>query len=479
MMNKTELISMYAELMHRRKYRKIDFVFPDKGQDDISNANSTWSRNLYKKHLNFFEAGNKYRMRWLSAANRCGKTHGMAYELTLHLTGNYPSWWSGKRFESCNDWWVVGQSSQTVQQILQLELLGEVGEFGTGMIPLDALDFETLPSASKAGVSVSGFKVKHVSGGFSTVSFKSVEQGILAFTGTAKSVWIDEPVPLPIFTECLTRTMTGDNILVVTATPITGLTDSILNFCNGEFKYGEIDSHRIMMQITWDDVPHLSKDAKDALLNSIPPYQREARSKGIPALGVGAVYPIAESDYTIPPFEIPEHWKRVVGLDVGWNTTAACWMAINPDTTECYVYSEYLAGELTPHQHAININSRGENIPVAIDPASHGSSQADGQVIFDQFKKLGLDVHNAENAREAGLWTTLDMMMNGKLKVFSTCVNLIKNIANMARDDKGKVKNSSTYHIADAFRYVVMTRDIAKTQGKRERRSGLSGSRRW
>jgi phage terminase large subunit-like protein len=477
--NREQLIKIYRELESRRKWRKMDFVFPDSGQDDPSRSDSTWSRHLYPKHLEFFTAGAKYRMRWLSAANRCGKTHGMAYELTLHLTGLYPDWWTGKRFNSVSDWWVVGQSSQTVQQILQRELLGEIGEFGSGMIPRDCLDFETLPTASKAGVSVSGFKVRHVSGAYSTVAFKSVEQGLLAFTGTAKSIWIDEPVPTNIFTECLTRTMTGDNIMIVTATPITGMTDSILNFCNGDFKYGEIDAHRIMLQITWDDVPHLSEDAKAALLASIPAYQREARSRGIPALGSGAVYPIATSSYVIDPFEIPEHWNRIIGVDVGWRMTAAMWLAINPDTGECYITSEYLAGELTPQQHATNILARGRNIPVAIDPASHGRAQADGQIIFEQLKDMGLDLYNAVNARESGLWTCLELMQNGQLKVFSTCRNLIKDISNMARNDKGVVIDSGSYHAGDAFRYAVMTRDQARVPNRTRSGGGITGGRRW
>lgn len=474
----SELHKLYQMLAYNMKYRKIDFVFPDKGTDDITNPHSTWSRHLYAKHLEFFEAGAKYRMRWLSAANRCGKTHGMAYELTCHLTGRYPDWWKGKRYSAVSDWWVVGQSSQTVQQILQTELLGEIGEFGTGMIPKDALDFETLPAATKAGVSVSGFKVKHISGGYSTVAFKSVEQGLLSFTGTAKSIWIDEPVPLPIFVECLTRTMTGDNALVVTATPITGMTDALINFCgDGDFHYGEIDKHRIMMGITWDDVPHLSAEAKEALLAATPPYQREARSKGIPQLGAGAVYPIGESEFTCPPFEIPSHFKRVVGMDVGYKCTAAAWFAIDPDSQIIYVTSEYLQGEMTPQQHAINIKARGD-YPVAIDPAAHSRGQADGQVIFEQLQECGLNLHNAENAREAGLWACLDLMQNGRLKIFNTCRNLIKDITNMSRDDKGKVLNSSTYHIADAFRYGVMTRDIATSSSKRKV-GGAYTSRAW
>jgi len=477
-MEKADIIALMRELQYRQQYRKIDFIFPDEGEDDLTSSVSTWTRKLYPKHLEFFEAGAKYKQRWFSAANRVGKTRGFGCEFTYHVTGLYPHWWRGKRFSGPSSWWVVGQSSETVQKILQTELLGAVGDFGSGLIPKDLIDFTTLPSASKMGVSVSGFKVKHAAGGFSTIAFKSVEQGVLAFTGTANSVWIDEPVPTSIYTECVTRTATGDNILVVTATPITGLTDSILNFCEGDFRFGEINKFRIMMSATWWDVPHLSPDTRDNLLSSYPPYQRDARSKGIPQLGQGAVFPISEDDITCAPFEIPKHFKKHSSLDVGWKTTAACFFATDPDTRQIYMYSEYIAGELTPSQHAFNIIARGKDIPVAIDPASHGRSQADGQIIFDQLQEIGLDLHNAINAREAGLWGVLEMLQSGQLKIFTTCVKTIRDLLRMSRDDKGRVIDSSSFHCADAFRYGVMTRDIAKQiDGVKKDANWFSGGR--
>jgi hypothetical protein len=73
--------------------------------------------------------------------------------------------------------------------------------------------------------------------------------------------------------------------------------------------------------------PHLSAEQKAELWGSIPPYQRDARSKGIPQLGSGAIYPVPESEIVVDPFEIPLHWPRGYGLDVGWNRTAAIWGA--------------------------------------------------------------------------------------------------------------------------------------------------------
>jgi hypothetical protein len=84
---------------------------------------------------------------------------------------------------------------------------------------------------------------------------------------------------------------------------------------------------RILITAGWDDVPHLDEKAKADLLEETPPWLREARSKGKPSLGAGAIYPIPVDQMTCEPMAIPSHWPRCYALDVGWNWTAALWMA--------------------------------------------------------------------------------------------------------------------------------------------------------
>jgi len=81
----------------------------------------------------------------------------------------------------------------------------------------------------------------------------------------------------------------------------------------------------------------LSEAAKAELLASIPPYQREARSKGVPQLGSGAVYQVPETNIVVPDFELPAHYPRAYGLDVGWNRTAAVWGARDNETGIIYL----------------------------------------------------------------------------------------------------------------------------------------------
>ena len=129
--------------------------------------------------------------------------------------------------------------------------------------------------------------------------------------------------------------MTTNGILLLTFTPLLGVTDIVRDFLEEQTS----DSGKFAVQATWDDVPHLTPEAKAELLASIPPYQREARSKGVPQLGSGAIYQVPESDIVVADFAIPDHFPKVFGLDVGWNKTAVVWGARDNESGVIYLYS--------------------------------------------------------------------------------------------------------------------------------------------
>ncbi len=444
------LVEIVAELTRRKTEGGVFTRFFDE----------SISRDIYPKHWAFFDAGATHRQRLFRAANRVGKTTAAGAELTYHLTGIYPAGWVGKRFGGCTSWWVCGKSNETVRQILQPLLLGEVGNFGTGLIPKDLLDFTSLTDAKKAATGVGTFRVKHVSGAFSQVEFKSYDQGRQAFEGTTRSIWCDEEPPLDVYGECLLRTMTGDNLLMLTFTPLRGASEVVMSFAReGSFEEGPIGLGKHVTSCTWDDVPHLTEDAKAELLASIPVFQRDARSKGIPSLGAGVIYPVLEDDYKMDPLPIPKHWKRIYGMDVG-NKTAAIWLAINPDAEEIWAYAEYYKERAEPSIHTTGIKAKGDWIPGAIDPASRGRSQIDGQRLMEMYTELGLRVEKANNAVETGLYTVWELLSTGRLKVFSNCTYLLKEMRTYSRDEKGNVIKVND-HLCDSLRYAVMTRDLA------------------
>ena len=205
----------------------------------------------------------------------------------------------------------------------------------------------------------------------------------------------------------------------------------------------------------WDDAPHLGAAEKARLLTTIPPYQVKARTRGIPMLGSGAIYPIDEEDIKCEPFEIPAHFTRGYGLDVGWRATAAVWCAHDRGTDVIYVTDVYKRGQAEPAAHISAITQRGDWIPGYIDPAANISGQKDGDTLLDAYSKY-LRLDKAENAVEAGIFTVYERLTTSRLKVFKHLEAFFEEFRLYRRDDKGKVVKDND-HALDALRYAIMS----------------------
>lgn len=241
-----ELVELVEERQRRYAQRLFFSMYPDDNgvwegppiqKGLIATGQILHARHLYPKHLEFFSAGARYRERCGMCANRVGKTLGMgAYEMAAHLTGLYPEWWDGRVFEHPVSAWAAGKGFETTRDIMQLALLGEVRQDGgrkavdgRGMIPGQRLGHMTW----KSGVQdlVDTVIVRHVSGGWSDLTFKSYEQGRGSFEGTGKHViWDDEEPPLAVYGEQLMRTATLNGIIMVTFTPLEGMTETVMQF---------------------------------------------------------------------------------------------------------------------------------------------------------------------------------------------------------------------------------------------------------
>ena len=226
----------------------------------------------------------------------------------------------------------------------------------------------------------------------------------------------------------------------------------------------EISPSKYLVTCGWDDVPHLDAKAKSELMDATPPHLRDARSKGTPSLGSGAIYPVAESEIIVAPFEIPRHYQRAYCMDVGWNKTAAIWGAKDRDSNIIYLYSEHYRGHAEPSVHAEAIRSRGDWIKGGIDPASRGRSQKDGNALYDTYRDLGLNLSPAVNAVESGIYETWQRLSGGGLKIFSTMHNTLAEYRIYRRDENGKIVKEFD-HLMDCMRYLVMTFDsIGQTE---------------
>jgi phage terminase large subunit-like protein len=195
----------------------------------------------YAKQLAFHAAGIEHRERLLSGGNQTGKTIAGGAEWAMHATGRYPNWWEGKTFDKAVNMWVAGVTGESTRDNPQRILVGPPAQeeaWGTGMIPKDAL-VETVPGRGVPN-GLDSIIVRHGGGadvqmGRSILGFKSYEKGRTKWQGeTLEGVWYDEEPPLDIYSEGLTRTNTTGGIVIVTFTPLEGMSHVVMRYLTQE-----------------------------------------------------------------------------------------------------------------------------------------------------------------------------------------------------------------------------------------------------
>lgn len=222
---------------------------------------------------------------------------------------------------------------------------------------------------------------------------------------------------------------------------------------------------RYTVMATWDDCPHLDEAAKAEMLREYPAFQRDARSRGIPALGSGTIYPIPESEIRVAPFEIPSHWPRVwaADTDAGAGWTACIWLAWNREANSFYLYDCFKRSHAEAAVYIEAIKARGAWIPGVADAAGLAVTTHDSEQVIAIWRRAGLDVTLPDKAVEAGIQQVWELLSGGRLKVFANCGPWFDEFRLYRRDDKGRVVKKDD-HLMDCTRMGVRSgRDRMKT----------------
>jgi len=429
----------------------------------------------YGKQEKFHNAGKAAIERLFLAGNRTGKTYCGSLEVAMHLTGNYPSWWNGHKFTHPITCWVASVNYETTRDILQKNLIG--GYSQNGLLENGLIHHELIVKKSKmAGVNgaIDHAHIKHSSGGLSSIYFKSYKQGREKFQAQrCHVIHLDEEPPKDIYTECVIRLADVDGMgqgrMILTLTPLKGYTEMMAYYLQNEQSKEviknepeTIENGKYFIQASWADNPYLSEESISLYKATLKPHELEAREKGIPSIGSGLVYQIPESLFVTMPFEIPEHWHRCYGLDVGWNApTAAAFIAIDRDNDTIYVCGEYSANERTPSQHSYYLKQMGADwMPGACDPAADNANQSSGESCFELYTEykhgIQLDLTKSTSKKKEFVVTEVyDRIRDGKLKVFSTCQKFLAEWRMYSRDDKGKIMKGND-HLMNAFEYAIL-----------------------
>ena len=453
------LKALFVEKRKRSKFQKL-YSFPAYDwQKDLANSTAEYAQIL------------------AMCANQIGKTTGGAFITACHLTGIYPEWWEGHRYEKPIQAWACGVSNETTRDILQYNLIGPPGnkaEEGTMFVPAECIISTVrkpqVPNAYQT-VYIKHFGPDGKENGASRLDFKAYEQGESKFMGRPMDfIWLDEQPDSGIYTQCITRTVATGGIVMMTFTPEDGMTPTVHQFLHN------IQQGQKLIRATWDDAPHLNEERKKQLLSQYPPHEGRMRSQGIPIFGKGLVFPIPDEDILIEPFEIPEHWPRIAGIDFGWDhPTAMVWCAWDRDTDSFYVYYEFKMNLKTPQEVSALVRSVTPWIPVVwphdgnkANPGAEGAPTT-----ADLYRKEGLKMTpehfrnppapnekgKGNIKREPGITDMLQHMQRGSFKVFSTCASWLQEKQMYYRDDDGLIVDLND-DLMSATRYAFQSRKM-------------------
>ena len=431
----------------------------------------------YPFQQEFHATGGKNNQRLLMCANRIGKSYCGAMELAMHLTGIYPDWWVGRRYEKAITAWAGGVSNESTRDIVQAELLGapeDPDAWGTGAVPKEFIvNAERKPGVPNAK---SIALVRHVSGKNSTVHFKSYESGSEKWMGrSVDCIWLDEEPDRSLYSQAVTRTLDRRGMVYLTFTPEKGMTETVSAFMNN-IKMGQS-----LTNATWDDANadtvslkgnpgHLDEATMDQILSAYTPHEREMRKYGKPMIGSGLVFPIPEEKLIVEPFEIPDHWLRIAGIDFGWDhDTAVVWGAHDTEEDVFYAYDAYNANKRSPLEHAAEIRKRANFIPIAFPHDGLRKDAMGNAGLADQYRSHGcnfmldhfsnpiaLGDKKGTNNVEVGIQQMLVWMEEDRFKMFSTLGHMHQEYRQYHRKD-GKIV-AIRDDTMSALRYCFMSR---------------------
>jgi phage terminase large subunit len=166
------------------------------------------------------------------------------------------------------------------------------------------------------------------------------------------------------------------------------------------------------------------------------------------------------------PFTIPMHWRRVRAIDYGYTNPFVClWSAIDEDG-RLVIYDEYYRRRDLIENHARKIKERkGRFMWTVADHSAQENAEMQNQ---------GVPTVNANKQVRAGIQKVkarLKVQGDGRprLRVFSTCVNTIKEFGSYHWPEGSQGKNEHEEpvkeydHAMDALRYTAMRIDINVT----------------
>lgn len=454
----SEILETLEAAADMRRYNALQFFVP------------------YPKQTEFFDMGAFKRERLLIAGNQLGKTEAGAVETAYHLTGLYPADWLGHRFDHPIRAWAGGESGILVRDVQQKKLCGAPGvegALGTGYIPkncfvdkptlargvTDAFDTIQVQWHDANGVAVPG--------AVSTLTFKTYEQGRTKWQGEPVDwIWNDEEPPEDIYSEGITRTNATGGLIITTFTPLKGMSTVV-----GYFLGADVTPERGHVTMTIYDALHYTPEQRAKIIASYPAHERDARTRGVPMMGSGRIFPYPLEMVQEPALEhVPEHWAKLWSIDFGIaHPFGAVLSAWDRDADVWHILHTIRVSGQGPLQHAVAMKAVAAAVPVAWPHDGNSREKGDNDMtpLKDKYKAHGLlmlPTHAAfpdgSISTEAGIQEMDERIQTGRLKVAAHLADWAHEFSNYHRKDGMIVKEADD--LMSATRIGLMARRYAR-----------------
>ena len=439
------------------------------------------------------------------ASNQTGKTETVCAIVCMHLLGEYPKWYTGKKYlETPPTVVMAGVNSNHNRIVLQEKMFGTANrniesDVGTGMIPLDRIAENSIIKSRDGGIV--GCQVTHKSGKNSILEFRAYEQGREAIQGfPADIIVIDEQPKDDFWSEALVRTSARQGIVLCAFTPLKGMTSLVEKFWTlPDDPKGKEDSEGCklrtdkvsrwaMIRSTWDDIDHITEESKVSQKAGMLDFEIKTRTMGIPMSGEGRIYPHSINDITFDDeTSIPITSEGLIGIDFGFtrDPAAAVLAKYDPKQDIVWIIDEFKENIGNLREHCQGIWKLDPYVPVAWprDGNNYGDFKGGASTaatMRDEFGVLLLPSpflnpigpNNIKNNHLAPGFVEINSRFgDGRLKIHTRCEKLIHEINNYSYDSNGKPMKGSEDHLCDAFRYAVMSiiqrlGDVSNSKGK-------------
>lgn len=183
----------------------------------------------------------------------------------------------------------------------------------------------------------------------------------------------------------------------------------------------------------------------------------------------GLIWPEFEQKiHVVDPFDIPNWYETISALDVALSGTTAALNAAIDDDGNIFIVREYY--EQNKRASEVSETIRGwKSGRWLIDPASKIKNvQRAGELyaLYDEYSDYGIAAQPGENDVGAGINRVAEYFKTKKIKIFSTCKNLIYELERYHWSEEREtvlgISRPQPYkhldHACDALRYLVMSR---------------------